>query len=154
MLFLCAYLYSHRTGILYIPTTVIELRVRARHGAAAAGLQAMGPLLDVAIVGGGPGGLAAAKSILTARPDLRVAVFERSTNIKAPRGASLGLLPNGFRALQVGGRLSQAFSKVAAPLAKPTTMQGDKPKQAAKTAMYQLCCPAFVSSLGQLSPSR
>ncbi|GAB4822622.1 hypothetical protein N2152v2_009668 [Parachlorella kessleri] len=60
----------------------------------------MAALLDVAIVGGGPGGLAAAKSILTARPDLRVAVFERSTNIKAPRGASLGLLPNGFRALQ------------------------------------------------------
>ncbi|KAL4436862.1 hypothetical protein ABPG75_004001 [Micractinium tetrahymenae] len=53
--------------------------------------------LDVAIVGGGPGGLAAAAAILTARPELRVAVFERSS--LRPRGASLGLQPNGVRAL-------------------------------------------------------
>lgn len=65
-------------------------------------------LLDVAIVGGGPGGLAAAKGMLTARPDLRVGVFERSCSITAPRGASLGLLPNGIRALEVRGPRSSA----------------------------------------------
>ncbi|PRW39250.1 FAD NAD(P)-binding domain-containing [Chlorella sorokiniana] len=54
--------------------------------------------LDVAIVGGGPGGLAAAQALLVASPGLRVAVFERST--LRPRGASLAVQPNGIRALE------------------------------------------------------
>jgi hypothetical protein len=96
--------------------------------------------LDVAVIGGGPGGLAAAKAILTARcgplppplprhrrpplaspplplvdskllsippllfpsqpcrPELRVGVFERAS--LRPRGASLGVQPNGIRALE------------------------------------------------------
>ncbi|KAI7839966.1 hypothetical protein COHA_006287 [Chlorella ohadii] len=56
------------------------------------------PDLDVAVIGGGPGGLAAAKAILTARPDLRVAVFERSS--LRPRGAGLLVHPNGISALE------------------------------------------------------
>jgi salicylate hydroxylase len=53
--------------------------------------------LDVAVIGGGPGGLAAAKAILTARPGLRVAVFERSS--LRPKGASVMVQPNGVKAL-------------------------------------------------------
>lgn len=39
--------------------------------------------------------------LLYRRPDLRVAVFERSSDITVPRGAALDVLPNGLHALQV-----------------------------------------------------
>ncbi|KAL4444570.1 hypothetical protein ABPG77_002387 [Micractinium sp. CCAP 211/92] len=55
-------------------------------------------MFDVAIVGGGPAGLAAAHAVLQARPDARVAVFERSD--VRPRGATFGVCPNGLRALE------------------------------------------------------
>lgn len=54
-------------------------------------------MLDVAIAGGGPGGLAAAAAILRAAPGLSVAVLERST--LRPRGANVSLMPNGVHAL-------------------------------------------------------
>ena len=57
-------------------------------------------VLDVAIVGGGPGGLAAANSVLlAAQHDLRVRVFERARRLR-PVGFTLGLMGNGYNALE------------------------------------------------------
>jgi hypothetical protein len=47
--------------------------------------------VDVAIVGGGPGGLAAALAIERAAPGTRVAVFERARSLK-PVGFTIGLM--------------------------------------------------------------
>jgi len=54
--------------------------------------------VDVAIVGGGPGGLAAAHGILRAKPSAKVAVLERRSEL-TPMGAGIVLLSNGMRAL-------------------------------------------------------
>ena len=56
-------------------------------------------MIDVAIVGGGPGGFAAAVAAKVARPSARVAVFERSPALDPPRGAVLAVVPNGLKAL-------------------------------------------------------
>ncbi|PSC68944.1 Isovaleryl-dehydrogenase [Micractinium conductrix] len=72
------------------------------------------PEIDVAIVGGGPAGLAAAKAITTASPGLRVAVYERS--VMRPRGAVLGVQPNGVRALDaISPSLAQAVLALDCP---------------------------------------
>lgn len=55
--------------------------------------------LDVAIVGGGPGGLAAACSILKTSPNLKVRVFERAKELRVV-GFTLGMIDNGFNALE------------------------------------------------------
>ena len=47
--------------------------------------------VDVAIVGGGPCGLATAVGIARAAPDLRVAVLERADQLR-PVGFTIGLL--------------------------------------------------------------
>ena len=57
-------------------------------------------MIDVAVVGGGPGGLAAAVAAKVARPSARVAVFERAAALDPPRGAVLAVVPNGLRALR------------------------------------------------------
>lgn len=57
-------------------------------------------MIDIAVVGGGPGGLAAAVAAKLARPKLRVAVFERSPALDPPRGAVLAVVPNGVKALR------------------------------------------------------
>ena len=56
-------------------------------------------MIDVAVVGGGPGGLACACAAKLARPSARVAVFERSPAFDPPRGAVLAVVPNGIKAL-------------------------------------------------------
>eukprot|EP00877_Chromochloris_zofingiensis_P001428 jgi/Chrzof1/11286/Cz05g31040.t1_ZEP2[v5.2] len=60
---------------------------------------AMPQELDVAIIGGGPGGMAAAACIHKARPDLSVAVFERANKL-LPVGFSVLLAQNAFTALK------------------------------------------------------
>lgn len=55
-------------------------------------------MLDIAIIGGGPGGLAVALALRQAAPNLKVQVFERATTL-APRGAGLRIAPNGLKAL-------------------------------------------------------
>lgn len=57
-------------------------------------------MIDVAIVGGGPGGFAAAVAAKVARPTARVAVFERAPALEPPRGAVLAVVPNGLKALK------------------------------------------------------
>ena len=57
-------------------------------------------MIDVAIVGGGPGGFACAVAAKVARPSARVAVFERSQALDPPRGAVLAVVPNGLKALR------------------------------------------------------
>lgn len=67
--------------------------------------------VDVAIVGGGPGGLAAAHSILRAKPNAKVAVLEKRPEL-IKQGAGMVLLPNGLRAL--GSCCPEALSTVMA----------------------------------------
>lgn len=55
------------------------------------------PNVDVAILGGGPGGLAAAHAL--GRRGLSVKVFERTKELR-PIGAALGLFPNAYKALE------------------------------------------------------
>ncbi|KAK9808789.1 hypothetical protein WJX72_003718 [[Myrmecia] bisecta] len=59
----------------------------------------MPPQVDVAIVGGGPGGLAAAVALLTANSDLKVKVYERARSLR-PAGFVVGILPNGLKAIE------------------------------------------------------
>eukprot|EP00877_Chromochloris_zofingiensis_P014712 jgi/Chrzof1/9495/Cz04g05090.t1 len=54
--------------------------------------------LDVAIVGGGPAGLAAACALRVVKPDLQIKVFERSKTI--PQGAAVLVNINGQNALE------------------------------------------------------
>ncbi|KAI3424950.1 hypothetical protein D9Q98_008332 [Chlorella vulgaris] len=75
--------------------------------AAGANSQRSQGVLDVAVIGGGPGGLAVASAILTTRPELSVQVFERS--VLRPRGAAINVAPNGIRALAaINADLAQA----------------------------------------------
>lgn len=53
--------------------------------------------VDVAIIGAGPGGLAAAHALL--RRGFSVKVFERARELR-PIGAALGLFPNAYKALE------------------------------------------------------
>ncbi|KXZ45563.1 hypothetical protein GPECTOR_53g149 [Gonium pectorale] len=55
--------------------------------------------LDVAVVGGGPAGLAAALALLQVLPDLRLKVFEASPAY-THQGAGVGLAANGAKALE------------------------------------------------------
>lgn len=55
------------------------------------------PVVDVAIIGAGPGGLAAAHALL--RRGLSVKVFERARELRLI-GAALGLFPNAYKALE------------------------------------------------------
>ena len=55
-------------------------------------------MLDVAVVGGGPGGLAAANAVLLANDAVSVCVFERASQLRRV-GFTLGLGGNGFAAL-------------------------------------------------------
>ncbi|KAK9808815.1 hypothetical protein WJX72_004188 [[Myrmecia] bisecta] len=55
--------------------------------------------VDVAIVGGGPGGLAAAVALLTANSDLKVKVYERARSLR-PAGFVVGILPNALKAIE------------------------------------------------------
>lgn len=57
------------------------------------------PHVDVAIVGGGPAGLAAAHAVLRHAPDLSVRVFEGGREYRA-QGAGVLLNINGWRALE------------------------------------------------------
>ena len=54
------------------------------------------PIVDVAIIGAGPGGLAAAHALW--RRGFSVKVFERARELR-PIGAALGLFPNAYKAL-------------------------------------------------------
>lgn len=54
--------------------------------------------VDVAIVGGGPGGLAAAHGVLRAKPNAKVVVLEKRNKL-IEQGAGMVMLPNGLRAL-------------------------------------------------------
>ncbi|GBF90246.1 hypothetical protein Rsub_03379 [Raphidocelis subcapitata] len=56
-------------------------------------------MLDVAIVGGGPGGLALARALQVKAPALRVQVFERASGLHK-RGAGVAIAPNGTAALR------------------------------------------------------
>ncbi|KAG2446747.1 hypothetical protein HYH02_008308 [Chlamydomonas schloesseri] len=56
--------------------------------------------LDVAVVGGGPAGLAAAVALLrTCPPGTRLQVFEAGAGYSASQGAAVGLFMNGVKAL-------------------------------------------------------
>ncbi|GMH38809.1 hypothetical protein BSKO_06707 [Bryopsis sp. KO-2023] len=55
--------------------------------------------IDVAIVGGGPGGLAAACAILKTAPGLKVRVFERAPELRRV-GFTLGMMDNGINSLE------------------------------------------------------
>lgn len=60
---------------------------------------ATAPPVDVAIVGGGLGGLAAAHAIRRANPALTVRVYERSTAF-GPAGGAVGINPNATKVLR------------------------------------------------------
>ncbi|EIE20795.1 FAD/NAD(P)-binding domain-containing protein [Coccomyxa subellipsoidea C-169] len=55
--------------------------------------------LDVAIVGGGPGGLSAGVCASLADSDLKIKVFERASSLR-PAGFVVGILPNALKAIQ------------------------------------------------------
>lgn len=55
--------------------------------------------IDVAIMGGGPGGLAAGIAVLKKCPELKVRVFERESELRRV-GNFVGMYPNGRSALQ------------------------------------------------------
>ncbi len=55
--------------------------------------------VDVAVIGGGPGGLAAAHALAVAMPALHIAVYERVPAL-IKRGAGIALDPNGQKALR------------------------------------------------------
>eukprot|EP00884_Botryococcus_braunii_P014527 jgi/Botrbrau1/23075/Bobra.0243s0016.1 len=57
-------------------------------------------IVDVAIVGGGPGGLALAVGLLRANDQLKVKVFERASALR-PVGSFVVIYPYGHRALEV-----------------------------------------------------
>ena len=67
--------------------------------------------VDVAVVGGGPGGLAAAHGILRANPRAKVTVLEKRPSM-IPMGAGLVVLPNGLTALSAVS--PEAFARVQA----------------------------------------
>lgn len=73
---------------------------RPRRTAAAAPPRAAAPDVDVAIVGGGPAGLATARALARAAPQLSVAVLERARAM-LPVGFTIGLM--GARGEGVGG---------------------------------------------------
>ncbi|QDZ22104.1 FAD monooxygenase [Chloropicon primus] len=55
---------------------------------------------DVCVIGGGPGGLAAAHGVKKAMPTARIAVLERRRDLSTPMGAGIVCGVNGLRAIQ------------------------------------------------------
>lgn len=59
------------------------------------------PAADVAIIGGGPCGLATAHALSRVLPaSASIAVLERAPSLELPRGAGLGMEVNGLKALE------------------------------------------------------
>jgi salicylate hydroxylase len=72
--------------------------------------------IDVAIVGGGPCGLAAALALRKASPTCSIAVFERDAELK-PVGSSVVISPAGWAALRcIDAPVSQRLKKLSAPV--------------------------------------
>ena len=88
--------------------------------------------VDVAIIGGGPGGLASAHAILRARPDAKVAVLEKRPKMQRA-GAGIVILPNGMRALSAISPLALERVKSRQPVSNATKivngMTGEKKMQ-------------------------
>jgi len=57
------------------------------------------PVIDVAIVGGGIGGLATALALQTLAPHLSFRLYERSPTLRGGEGTALTMWPNGLSAL-------------------------------------------------------
>ncbi|GAQ92475.1 zeaxanthin epoxidase [Klebsormidium nitens] len=76
----------------------VGINAAATAGRARVSMSSAVEKVDVAIIGGGPGGLATAKGITRACPELKVRVFERAK--LRPRGASVFVMPNGMHALE------------------------------------------------------
>lgn len=55
---------------------------------------------DVAIIGGGPCGLATAHALAKVLPKSTITLFEKAPTLTLPRGAGLGLAVNGLKALK------------------------------------------------------
>eukprot|EP00245_Coleochaete_scutata_P002224 TRINITY_DN1293_c0_g1_i2.p1 TRINITY_DN1293_c0_g1~~TRINITY_DN1293_c0_g1_i2.p1 ORF type:complete len:576 (-),score=70.47 TRINITY_DN1293_c0_g1_i2:248-1858(-) len=77
--------------------------------------------VDIAIVGGGPGGMAAACAIRKTRPDVSVGVFERSGELRRI-GWAIGVAVNGMHAIQaISQELCDEIAKHS--MNKPMTSQ-------------------------------
>eukprot|EP00775_Hariotina_reticulata_P007372 gene7372-7582_t len=81
--------------------------------------------VDVAIIGGGPGGLAAAHAICKAAPQLKVAIFEKVPQLSR-RGAGLGIDVNGQRALKaIDAELHRAVVAQGVVLRRAANLKSD-----------------------------
>ncbi|CAL8461953.1 g1484 [Coccomyxa elongata] len=86
--------------------------------------------LDVAIIGGGPGGLAAALALTRAVKGIRVKVFERAKKYR-PLGAGVGMDVNGMKAIEaIDPALEQWFyaNGWTVPVAKTFDERGNEVK--------------------------
>lgn len=82
-------------------------------------VRASSPDVDVAIVGGGPAGLATALALARSAPNLKVAVLERAREMK-PIGFTIGLMGEWVGGLEKrGGDVAQCVGQASTPLFPP-----------------------------------
>lgn len=91
------------TSYIVLQLSLLQHTVNVPAGpSSSAGVQPMD--VDVAVVGAGPAGLAAAAALHIAKPSLRIHVFEKTS--MTARGAAVLVGVNGLKALEaIGGEI-------------------------------------------------